>query len=225
MSNLTWNELKPIDCETKNYKKIHFPNDEKYLDFYEKFDEYKLGQNLLLDDEFWLQPAKNLVVDICNPNEYKNHINEAKVLVSKFKIIENKKLQTDVYKIIYNDKEYDDVKVTNIELLMKDEFYAKCTNYIKTHGKTTIVSDYHKRDKLSRGYHFSKRLLSNGLLYGDGCFNFQKYWLHAKYSYEYDADMMLFQEYFTIEEANDKLRSGPSVLEMQQILATYVNLD
>lgn len=232
MSNLTWNKLTPIDYEQGDDKEIHNPSDTRYLDFYsEHIDKDAI---LYTEDDFWKQINKYLVVDISNVKYTdSNHIDESTLFLNAITILkttiinENNSLyRYELYDIKYHDKLYDNVRISNVRMPYKVDYYNYCANYIKQHGKVLFKSNYNQMNPLSIGYYFGWRLFSNGFTYGDNCFNFQKYGLHAKYSYIYDNINYQLDEYFTIEEAKDsnKMRAGPNILEMKQIIANCINI-
>ncbi len=227
-----WNDLQPIDYSKGDDKEIHNPSNKGYLDFYSQ----QLDNDVIVswEDEYWLQLYDILIIDISNIKYLNtNPIEESTIFLKNIQILKmttvnkNSRLhQYELYKIFYNEKVYDNVKIHNVRMPYKIDFYTHCAKHIKDIGKVVFSSDnWCMNNGLSHIYYIGWRLFSNGFLFNGACFDFKKYNLHAKYSFTYDVDNAHFVEYFTIEEATDdyKKRAGPSMLEMKQILANCIN--
>lgn len=227
MSNLTWNQLKPVDF-SNGQDEIYFPNSDDYLNYYEKH-----SQNYITswEDDFWLEYYDDLLIDIFNDENEENHIKENAMILKQIEILDYDIIDKDscrLYTIKYNNKIYNNVKINNIRVSYKVKFYEHISNHIKKTGKILFCSSYWRYlNPLSNMYHFGYLLFDNGLLNSDNCFDFKKYGLHAKYSYRYknENNTIRLVEYLAIEEAKGDLCAGPSPLQMKQIIHNCIKLE
>lgn len=214
MSNLKWNELKPIDSDPYYMEKYHSSNkndknDTDYLNFCLE-SHYTFKTKTTNDyiqptkDKYWQQPAESLHVDIIN---YNDEVIATNVPIHNIEILEYPTNETG-YTISYLGQIYNNIVFDCFNIKFDNDFYEICCQHIKDTGKTYFSSydvaeynnEYFDRNyypdgwELSRGYHFGVRLFPDFIHHEvkyintwDMEFDFKLECLNARYFQEVES--------------------------------------